>query len=169
MNQILNREKFKNCLPIIEEIANPAMRTRHWKQLVRISGGTNLVDNETLKMLTFGQLLDLNLHGHVEEVKQIVQKAVKDLSIEQTIKTYEEIWLSKVFSLKIYSYPRSDNTDKPLNEDDDKSSHDRRSSQSRIGMIPTISTKSTKRLSIGSLPQSLIGVEPLSVSHILIF
>lgn len=53
----------KMCLPIIEEIANPAMRTRHWKQLVRVSGGTALVDNETLKMLTFGQLLDLNLHG----------------------------------------------------------------------------------------------------------
>lgn len=94
------------------------MRTRHWKQLIRISGGTNLVDNETLKMLTFGQLLDLNLHCHVEDVKLIVQKAVKDLSIEQTIKTYEEIWLSKVFSLKIYAYPRSDSSDKLLNEDD---------------------------------------------------
>ncbi|CAF0814108.1 unnamed protein product [Brachionus calyciflorus] len=153
---------IKNCLPIIEEIANPAMRTRHWKQLVRVSGGTNLVDNETLKMLTFGQLLDLNLHGHVDEVKFIVQKAVKDLSIEQTIKTYEEIWLSKIFNLKIYSYPRSETTDKALNEEDDKSSHDRRSSQSRIGMFPSVSTKSTKRLSIGSLPMSLIGVEPIS-------
>ena len=58
---------IKNCLPIIEEIANPAMRTRHWKQLVRVSGGTALVDNETLKMLTFGQLLDLNLHGKILE------------------------------------------------------------------------------------------------------
>ena len=34
---------IKNCLPIIEEIANPAMRTRHWKQLARVSGGTALV------------------------------------------------------------------------------------------------------------------------------
>jgi len=50
-------------LPIIEEIANPAMRNRHWKQLVRVSGGTAIVDNEALKTLTFGQLLDLNLHG----------------------------------------------------------------------------------------------------------
>lgn len=54
---------IKMCLPICEEISNQAMRTRHWKQLVRVSGGTALVDNETLKMLTFGQLLDLNLHG----------------------------------------------------------------------------------------------------------
>lgn len=50
-------------MPITEEIANPAMRTRHWKQLVRVSGSTALVDNETLKMLTFGQLLELNIHG----------------------------------------------------------------------------------------------------------
>ena len=52
------------CLPIIEEIANPAMRTRHWKQLVRVSGAVTAIDNETLKMLTFGQLIDLNLHSN---------------------------------------------------------------------------------------------------------
>ena len=95
--------EIKKFLPIIDEIANPAMRTRHWKYLVRISGSAALVDNETLKVLTFGQLLDLNLHEHVDEVKSIVQKAIKDLSIEQTIKTYEEIWLSKVFTLRSYN------------------------------------------------------------------
>lgn len=36
----------------------------------------------------------------------IVQKAVKDLSIEQTIKTYEEIWLSKTFKLEVFSYQK---------------------------------------------------------------
>jgi dynein heavy chain len=56
-------------LPIIEEIANPAMRTRHWKQLVRISGSNSLVDNETLKTLTFGQLLELNIHGKYIVIK----------------------------------------------------------------------------------------------------
>jgi dynein heavy chain len=139
------------------------MRTRHWKNLVRISGGTALVDNETLKMLTFGQLLDLNLHMHIDEVKQIVQKAIKDLSIEQTIKTYEEIWLSKIFNLKKYGTIHSEQVSKPIsNDDDDKSSHDRRSSFSRIGVVQASSTtKSNKRLSIGSLPNSLLGLEPL--------
>ena len=36
------------------------MRTRHWKQLVRVAGQNALVDNETLKTLTFGQILKLN-------------------------------------------------------------------------------------------------------------
>jgi dynein heavy chain len=60
---------IKNCLPICEEIANPAMRTRHWKQLVRISSSSALVDNDALKMLTFGQLLDLNLQGLFLKIK----------------------------------------------------------------------------------------------------
>ena len=37
--------------------------------------------------------------GHVDDVKAIVQRAIKDLSIEQSLKKYEEIWLSKVFEL----------------------------------------------------------------------
>jgi hypothetical protein len=32
----------------------------------------------------------------------LVNKAVKDLSIEQTLKKYEEIWLSKVFEFELY-------------------------------------------------------------------
>lgn len=34
---------------------------------------------------------------HVDDVRAIVQRAGKDLSIEQSLKTYEEVWLSKVF------------------------------------------------------------------------
>jgi hypothetical protein len=50
-------------------------------------------------------------------VRNIVQKAVKDLSLEQTIKTYEEIWLSKLFVLKPYRMLRPD-TETKLNEDE---------------------------------------------------
>ncbi len=39
---------------------------------------------------------------HSDEVKMLVNKAVKDLSIEQTLKKYEEIWLSKVFEFELY-------------------------------------------------------------------
>ena len=54
-------------------------------------------------------------------MKLIVQKAVKDLSIEQTIKTYEEIWLSKTFVLKLYTTQRIEAlTSKTTNEEDVK-------------------------------------------------
>lgn len=37
---------------------------------------------------------------HGDDVRAIVQRAVKDLSIEHSLKTYEEVWLSKLFELK---------------------------------------------------------------------
>ena len=37
---------------------------------------------------------------HVDEVRAIVQRAVKDVTIESALKTYEEIWLSKIFELR---------------------------------------------------------------------
>ncbi len=58
------------------------MRTRHWKQLVRVTGGAVQVDSDTLKRMTLGELLALGLQskagmgggeGHARK-KQIVVK-----------------------------------------------------------------------------------------------
>lgn len=49
------------CLPLIDDLSNPAMRTRHWKQLVRVTGGVFQIDNDTLKRMTLGELLSLGL------------------------------------------------------------------------------------------------------------
>ncbi|XP_078672103.1 uncharacterized protein LOC144911712 isoform X1 [Branchiostoma floridae x Branchiostoma belcheri] len=87
------------CLPLIDDLRNPAMRTRHWKQLVRITGGVLQIDNDSLKKMTLGQLLELGLQRHVDDVRNIVQRAVKEVTIESSLKTYEEIWLSKLFEL----------------------------------------------------------------------
>jgi hypothetical protein len=145
---------IKYCLPVLDEIANPAMRTRHWKQIVRISNSNNIIDNEALKTLTFGQLLELNLQVHIDEVKSIIQKAVRDLSIEQTIKTYEEVWLSKIFKLKKHEILNSEVKRAQRDEDE-------KSNGSKIPNSQLNTTKSMKRLSIGSLPLSLNGIEPI--------
>ena len=49
------------CLPLIDDLSNPAMRTRHWKQLVRVTGGALTIDNDTLKRMTLKELLSLGL------------------------------------------------------------------------------------------------------------
>ena len=53
----------QDCLPLIDDLSNSAMRTRHWKQLVRVTGGAIQVDNETLKKMTLGELLSLGLQS----------------------------------------------------------------------------------------------------------
>ena len=44
-------------------------------------------------------------------MRQIVHQAVAELSIEQHLKTYEEVWLSKVFELREHVTASSINRD----------------------------------------------------------
>ncbi|XP_069470025.1 uncharacterized protein [Ambystoma mexicanum] len=87
-------------LPLIEDLSNPAMRTRHWKQLVRQTGGVLRVTAESLRSMTLGDLLALGLQRHTGHVKSIVQRAVRDVTIESALKNCEEVWLSKIFDLR---------------------------------------------------------------------
>lgn len=47
----------------------------------------------------------------MDDVRAIVQRAVKDLAIEKSLKTYEEVWLSKLFELRLHV--RSKNPEQP--------------------------------------------------------
>ena len=40
---------------------------------------------------------------HADEVRAIIQKAAKDVAIESSLKTYEEVWLSKIFELRAHT------------------------------------------------------------------
>ncbi len=42
----------------------------------------------------------------MDVVREIISKAEKDLSIENSLRTFEEIWLSKVFELREHKRSR---------------------------------------------------------------
>ena len=80
-------------------------------------GGT--FDPSLLEELTFGQLLQMNLHGtalnmikleinlflrtvHLDDVLSLVERASKDVAIESLLNTFEEVWLSRQLELKIH-------------------------------------------------------------------
>ncbi|XP_018102433.1 dynein beta chain, flagellar outer arm [Xenopus laevis] len=90
-------------LPLIEDLSNPAMRTRHWKQLVRQTGGMLRVTADSLKAVTLGDLLAMDLQKHTGDVKTIVQRAIQDVTIESSLKNCEEVWLSRIFDLRPHS------------------------------------------------------------------
>lgn len=48
---------------------------------------------------------------HGDDVRAIVQRAVKDLAIEKSLKTYEEVWLSKVFEMREHVLRKPHNLD----------------------------------------------------------
>ncbi|KAM8977325.1 uncharacterized protein RCH25_043181 [Pelodytes ibericus] len=90
-------------LPLIEDLSNSAMRTRHWNQLVRQTGGLLHVTAQNLTALTLGDLLGMDLAKHTGEVKITVQRAVRDMTIESSLKNCEEVWLSRTFDLRPHS------------------------------------------------------------------
>ena len=40
---------------------------------------------------------------HLKSVQSVVEKAMLDAKIERSLKTYEEIWLSKIFELQVHA------------------------------------------------------------------
>ncbi|XP_075119220.1 uncharacterized protein LOC142194092 [Leptodactylus fuscus] len=99
-------------LPLIEDLSNPAMRTRHWNQLVRQTGGMLHVTADSLEAMTLGDLLAMDLQKHTEEVRMTVQKAIRDVSVERSLKNCEEVWLSRIFDVSPHCRvisPRAEN------------------------------------------------------------
>ncbi|KAJ8349887.1 hypothetical protein SKAU_G00250170 [Synaphobranchus kaupii] len=96
-------------LRAVNELQNSAVRERHWQQLMSTTGVCFVMDEET----TLGALLELQLHRMEEEVKNIVDKAVKEMSIEKVLTEMNQIW-----SVMTFSYETHQSTGTPLLKSD---------------------------------------------------
>ena len=79
-------------LPLVENLRNPAMRERHWKQLLkRCEVDLGTVDPES-DDFSLQDLLSLQLHRYEEDVAVIVEKAQKELQIEKGLERVLSYW-----------------------------------------------------------------------------
>ncbi|XP_018092353.2 dynein heavy chain 11, axonemal-like [Xenopus laevis] len=81
-------------LRAVNELQNPAVRKRHWLQLMSKTGVRFLMNEETV----LGDLLALQLHRVEDEVKNIVDKAVKEMAIEKVLSEINHTWSIMEFS-----------------------------------------------------------------------
>ncbi|NWT20166.1 DYH9 protein, partial [Vireo altiloquus] len=96
--------KVKNMLTALKAVAelqNPAIRERHWKQLMQVTGVRFVMDSDT----TLADLLKLNLHQFEGEVHGIVDKAVREMSMEKVLKELRMTWSSREFQYE--PHPRT--------------------------------------------------------------
>lgn len=84
----LHVKNLATSLPLIHELHSPAMRERHWKSLMVITG----VVFEKGPNFCLDDLLSLNLHRHAEAVSDIVEMANKELKIEKRLSSIEDMW-----------------------------------------------------------------------------
>ncbi|XP_025057963.1 dynein heavy chain 9, axonemal [Alligator sinensis] len=96
--------RVKNTLTslrAVAELQNLAIRERHWNQLMQATGVKFTMDADT----TLADLLQLNLHNFEDEVRSIVDKAVKEMSMEKVLKELKTIWSSMEFQYE--PHPRT--------------------------------------------------------------
>ncbi|NXA70989.1 DYH9 protein, partial [Mohoua ochrocephala] len=96
--------KVKNMLTALKAVAelqNPAIRERHWNQLMQVTGVRFVMDSDT----TLADLLKLNLHQFEGEVHGIVDKAVREMSMEKVLKELRTTWSSREFQYE--PHPRT--------------------------------------------------------------
>ncbi|NXH48679.1 DYH9 protein, partial [Dicaeum eximium] len=106
--------KVKNMLTALKAVAelqNPAIRERHWNQLMQVTGVRFVMDSDT----TLADLLKLNLHEFEGEVHGIVDKAVREMSMEKVLKELRMTWSSREFQYE--PHPR---TNTPLLKSDEE-------------------------------------------------
>ncbi|XP_077869744.1 dynein beta chain, ciliary-like [Saccoglossus kowalevskii] len=80
-------------LRAVSELQNPAIRDRHWQQLMQATQVRFIMDDET----TLSDLLALNLHNFEDEVRNIVDKAVKEMSMEKVLRELDTTWSTMEF------------------------------------------------------------------------
>ncbi|XP_038180482.1 dynein heavy chain 9, axonemal [Arvicola amphibius] len=80
-------------LRAVAELQNPAIRERHWKQLMQATGVSFTMDQNT----TLAHLLQLQLHHFEDEVRGIVDRAVKEMGMEKTLSELQNTWASMEF------------------------------------------------------------------------
>ncbi|XP_067860408.1 dynein axonemal heavy chain 9-like [Heptranchias perlo] len=92
----------KNILTSLRAVAdlqNPAIRDRHWHQLMQATNVTFTMDDST----TLADLLKLNLHNFEDEVRGIVDKAVKEMGMEKVLKELNTTWSTMEFQYEHHS------------------------------------------------------------------
>ncbi|XP_076154706.1 dynein axonemal heavy chain 17-like isoform X2 [Alosa pseudoharengus] len=80
-------------LRAIGDLQNPAIRDRHWLQLMMATK----VKFEMSEKTTFEDLLQLNLHEFEDEVRGIVDKAVKESTMEKMLLELDKTWSTMAF------------------------------------------------------------------------
>ena len=86
-------------LKVIGELQNPAVRDRHWRQLMQTTKVRFTMDAST----TLSDLMQLNLHNFEDEVRGIVEKSVKELGMEKVLSEMDNTWSSFNFEHEVHS------------------------------------------------------------------
>ncbi|KAI9353687.1 dynein heavy chain and region D6 of dynein motor-domain-containing protein [Obelidium mucronatum] len=85
-------------LRAVGELRSGAIRDRHWKQLMKTTGVTFVLTKD----MKFQDLLSLQLHKFEDDVKNIVDRATKELAMEKVLNDLSKTWSAMEFTYEMH-------------------------------------------------------------------
>lgn len=92
----LKMKHFKNAVPLMVSLKNEALRERHWKQLMEKTGQTF---DMSADRFTLDNMFAMELHKYQDIAEEIINNAIKELSIERGVREISEVWEKMEFTL----------------------------------------------------------------------
>ena len=93
---------FLNTVPLIQLLAAPCMRDRHWTQL-KTATGKEFTPPYLDKNLKLGEIIALQLHEFSGDVEDICDASSKELKIENTVTAIAERWKAIDWLMDLYA------------------------------------------------------------------
>ena len=94
-------EGFKDSLPLIENLKSDALRDRHWKSLIAVTG-QDPDFNTNPATFKLADLFGMELHKFRDDVLQLCVAAEKELKIEADVAELSGVWRDQKFELMRY-------------------------------------------------------------------
>lgn len=96
-------ESFKPYIPLINDLRNPDLRTRHWKKLSEI---TAIAEFEDGSEVTLETCLARGIERHKEEIRDISEIASRELDFEKVLNRMKRDW--KEIKFRLHEYPEAE-------------------------------------------------------------
>ncbi|TPP46731.1 Dynein heavy chain and region D6 of dynein motor family protein [Leishmania donovani] len=84
---------FQNSLPLLAKLKSPALKARHWTELMRVTD-----KSFNYEQINLSELIAMELFRYIEEVDHVVLAAAREQGIEQEIRAIKQYWAEKVFT-----------------------------------------------------------------------
>lgn len=95
---------FKEALPLVVNLKNDAMKSRHWQKLMDVTGVTFDI---TLKTLTLSNIFAMELHKFTQLIEEIINEAVQEGKIENELAKIDAAWRNH--ALVVVKYKKDGN------------------------------------------------------------
>ena len=98
-------DDFQEVLPLLMELGKKSIMSRHWKQVMDLTGKELPVESDFFKLQS---LIDAGLNEYADEIYDICEGADKQLVIENKLAEISEQWSTQTFDFatwKTRDYP----------------------------------------------------------------